>query len=237
MRAAAGRPRCPPSDAGPPGAGAPVTAFDDLLLALTWAAVAVLAVAGALSASRKQLDPVGFMLVACLCAFGGGTVRDVILNQPVFWLNVPGMVGLAAGLALLVFFTAHLVERRFVVLLWADAVGLGLFAVLGAEVAQRAGATPWVAVLMGTITATAGGMLRDIICAEMPLILRREIYATAAALGAAVFVVLQDAGAGRTVAVSIGILVGFGARAAAILTGWSLPTYRARPGRDYPDQR
>jgi len=214
-----------------------MTGFESLLAALTWAAVAVLAVAGALSASRKQLDPVGFMLVGCLCAFGGGTVRDVILGQPVFWLDAPGMVGLAAGLALAVFFTAHLVERRFVLLLWADAVGLGLFAVLGAEAAQRAGATPWVAILMGTMTATAGGMLRDIICAEMPLILRREIYATAAALGAAVFIALQGLDVGRTAAISAGIAAGFGARAVAILTGWSLPTYRARPGRDYPDRR
>lgn len=214
-----------------------MTYFDNLLAALTWAAVAVLAVAGALSASRKQLDPVGFMLIACLCAFGGGTVRDVILSQPVFWLRVPGMVAFAAGLALVVFFTAHLVERRFLALLWADAVGLGLFAVLGAETAQRAGATAWVAVLMGTITATAGGMLRDIICAEVPLVLRREIYVTAAALGAAAFVVLLDLGAGRTVAVSCGIALGFGTRAAAIIAGWSLPTYRARPGRDYPDRR
>nr|WP_255568582.1 trimeric intracellular cation channel family protein [Neoroseomonas alba] len=204
---------------------------------LTWAAVGVLAVAGALSASRKQLDPVGFMLIACLCAFGGGTVRDVILNQPVFWLRVPGMVALAASLALVVFFMAHLVERRFVLLLWADAVGLGLFAVLGAEAAQRAGATAWVAVLMGTITATAGGMLRDIICAEVPLVLRREIYVTAAALGAAGFVLLLDLGVGRTAAISCGIALGFGARAAAITAGWSLPTYRARPGRDYPDRR
>ena len=211
--------------------------FDDLLLALTWLAVAVLAVAGALTASRKQLDPVGFMLVACLCAFGGGTVRDVILNQPVFWLAVPEMVALAAGLAIVVFFTAHRLERRFVALLWADAVGLGLFAVLGAEAAQRAGVAPWAAILMGTITATAGGILRDIICAEVPLVLRREIYATAAALGAAVFILAQGAGAGRTSAVSLGVLAGFGARAAAILGGWSLPTYRARPGRDYPDDR
>lgn len=211
--------------------------LDDLLAALTWAAVAVLAVAGALSASRKQLDPVGFMLVACLCAFGGGTVRDVILDRPVFWLDAPGMVALAAGLALAVFFTAHLIERRFIVLLWADAVGLGLFAVLGAEAAQRAGAAPWVAVLMGTVTATAGGILRDIVCTEIPLVLRREIYATAAALGAAVFVLALDAGLGRDAAISLGGLVAFGARAAAILTGWSLPAYRARPGRDYPDSR
>lgn len=214
-----------------------MAAFDDLLGVLTWSAVAVLAVAGALSASRKQLDPVGFMLVASLCAFGGGTVRDVILNQPVFWLAAPAMVALAAGLALVVFFTAHLLERRFVVLLWADAVGLGLFAVLGAEAAQRGGATAWVAVLMGTITATFGGVLRDIVCAEVPLILRKEIYATAAALGATVFVLFQEAGAGRVASVSAGGLVAFGARAAGIASGWSLPAYRARPGRDYPDRR
>nr|WP_272876903.1 trimeric intracellular cation channel family protein [Neoroseomonas terrae] len=204
---------------------------------MTWAAVAVLAVAGALSASRKQLDPVGFMLIACICAFGGGTVRDLILGQPVFWLAQPGMVALAAGLALAVFVTAHLVERRFVLLLWADAVGLGLFAVLGAEKALSVGAAPWVAVLMGTITATAGGMLRDIICAETPLVLRREIYVTAAALGAACAALLHYHGVERTVALSCGIALGFGTRAAAILGGWSLPTYRARPGREYPDQR
>ena len=235
--AAAGRRPSPPSDPGRLPGAARVTYFDDLLDALTWVAVAVLAVAGALSASRKQLDPVGFMLIACLCAFGGGTVRDVILGQPVFWLRVPGMVALAAGVALIVFFAAHLVERRFLLLLWADAMGLGLFAVLGAETAQRAGATAWVAVLMGTITATAGGMLRDIICAETPLVLRREIYVTAAALGAACFVMLIDIGVPRTVAVSCGIALGFGVRAAAIVGGWSLPTYRARPGREYPDRR
>lgn len=214
-----------------------MTAFDDLLDALTWAAVAVLAVAGALSASRKQLDPVGFMLIACLCAFGGGTVRDVILAQPVFWLTQPGMVALAAGLALAVFVAAHLVERRFVALLWADAVGLGLFAVLGAEKAMRVGAAPWVAILMGAITATAGGMLRDIICAETPLVLRKEIYVTAAALGAGCAALLLHIDVERTIALSCGIAIGFGVRAAAILGGWSLPSYRARPGRDYPDPR
>ncbi len=90
---------------------------------------------------------------------------------------------------------------------------------------------------MGTITATFGGVLRDIVCAEVPLILRREIYATAAALGAAVFVLLTEAGLGRVAAISAGGGVAFGARAAAILAGWSLPAYRARAGRDYPDQR
>jgi uncharacterized membrane protein YeiH len=124
-----------------------------------------------------------------------------------------------------------------VALLWADAVGLGLFAVLGTEAALRWGADPWVAILMGTITATFGGILRDIICAELPLILRREIYATAAAFGAVIFVALIQAGLPRDVALPIGAFAGFALRGAAILRGWSMPTYKARPGRDYPDER
>lgn len=212
--------------------------LDALLAGLSWAAVAVLAVlavAGALTASRKQLDPVGFVLIACVTAFGGGSLRDLLLGKPVFWLDMPGMVALAATLAILVFFTAHLVERRFVPLIWADAAGLALFAVLGAEAAQAKGASPWASILLGMVTATFGGALRDVLCQEVPLILRREIYATAAALGAAVFVALHQLGVPRDLAILAGIAAAFALRAAAILRGWSLPTYRARPGRDYPE--
>ena len=207
-----------------------MAAFEALLEALTWIAVVVLAASGALAASRKRLDPVGFVLIACVTAFGGGTLRDMLLDRSVFWLEEPGMVALA------VFFTAHLVERRFVVLLWADAVGLALFAGLGAEAALRFGADPWVAVLMGVVTATMGGVVRDIVCAELPLILRKEIYATAAALGAVAFVLADGAGFPREVSLTVCAVLCFGLRAAAIRRGWSLPSYRARPGREYPDR-
>ncbi len=210
--------------------------FETVLAALTWTGVVVFAASGALAASRKQLDPVGFVLIACVTAFGGGTLRDVLLQRPVFWLEQPGMVALAAAVALGVFFTAHLVERRFVVLLWADAVGLALFAGLGAEAALRFGADGWVAVLMGVVTATMGGVIRDILCAELPLILRREIYATAAALGAVGFVVADRFGFPREASLSLCAALCLGLRAAAILRGWSLPAYRARPGREYPDR-
>jgi len=213
-----------------------VAAFEALLEALTWIAVVVLAASGALAASRKRLDPVGFVLISCVTAFGGGTLRDMLLDRSVFWLEEPGMVALASAVALAVFFTAHLVERRFVVLLWADAVGLALFAGLGAEAALRFGADAWVAVLMGVVTATMGGVVRDIVCAELPLILRKEIYATAAALGAVGFVVADGAGFPREVSLTLCAVLCFGLRAAAILRGWSLPSYRARPGRDYPDR-
>ncbi|UFN48086.1 trimeric intracellular cation channel family protein [Roseomonas sp. OT10] len=210
--------------------------LDTLLAALSWAAVAVLAVAGALTASRKQLDPVGFILVACVTAFGGGSLRDLLLGKPVFWLETPGTVALASALALLVFFTAHRLERRFTPLLWADAVGLALFAVLGAEAAHHKGASPWACILLGMVTATFGRALRDVLCQELPLILRREIYATAAALGAGIFIGLTELGLPRGTALLAGAAACFSLRATAILRGWSLPTYNARPGRNYPDR-
>ncbi|MGY4802215.1 trimeric intracellular cation channel family protein [Teichococcus aerofrigidensis] len=208
-----------------------------LLAGLNWLGTAAFAAAGALTASRKRLDPVGFILIAAVTAFGGGTVRDVLLGRPVGWLTTPGLALMVAGIAVLIFFTAHLLERRFVPLLWADALGLSVFAVLGAEAALMEGASPWAATLMGMATATFGGALRDVICGELPLILRREIYATAAALGAGAFVLLTAAGADRGLAVCTGLALAFGLRAAAIRRGWSLPAYRARPGRDYPDRR
>lgn len=199
-------------------------------------AIAVFAASGALVASRKRMDAVGFVLIGCVTGFGGGTVRDLLLGRtPVFWLAEPLLIAVAAGASVLVFFTAHLVQSRFRALLWADAVGLALYAVVGAEIALAQGAAPWAAVLLGTITATFGGIVRDVICNEVPLILRREIYATAAALGAALFVALTAEGAPRELAFGAGAASAFALRALALRRGWSLPPYRAREGRHYPD--
>ena len=212
--------------------------LDTALRILDAAGIAVFAISGALVASRKQMDAVGFVLIACVTGFGGGTLRDLLLGRtPVFWLDRPDLLGIAAAAGVSVFLLASLVENRFKALLWADAVGLALFAVLGAEIALIAGADPWAAVLLGVVTATGGGILRDVICNELPLILRREIYITAAAAGAAAYVALRLAPLPRTIAVPAGILLGFAIRAAAIRYGWSLPTYRARPPSDQPDRR
>lgn len=212
--------------------------LDTLLRALDVAAIAVFAASGALVASRKQLDVVGFVLIAIITGFGGGTVRDLMLGRtPLFWLRAPELLGVCAAVALLVFVTAHRLESRFRALLWADAAGLALYAVIGAEIALLAGADPWAAVLLGTITATAGGLLRDIVCNELPLMLRREIYITAAAAAATVFIALRLAHVPRDTAVIAGVATGFAIRAAAITRGWSLPAYKPRPPRDYPDRR
>ena len=211
--------------------------LDAWLRWLDLAGIAVFAASGALVASRKQMDAVGFVLIACVTGFGGGTLRDILLGRtPVFWLRSPELLAMAAGVAVLVFFTAHRFESRFRALLWADAVGLALYAVLGAEIALLAGAEPWAAVLMGVVTATFGGIARDVICNEVPLILRREIYATAAAAGALVFVVLRLQGVWREPAFLAGALTCFAIRALAITRGWGLPGYKERPGRDYPDR-
>ncbi len=201
--------------------------------------VAAFAASGALVASRKQMDIVGFTLLAVVTGIGGGTLRDLLLGLPVFWLERPVYLVICAVIAAAAFFTAHLPASRYKMLLWCDAAGLALFAVVGAETALIAGASPLVALLMGVITATFGGVIRDVLGAEEPVILSREIYATAALAGAGTFVLIDalDAALGlaRDGALVIALVVGFGIRGFAIARGWSLPRYRPRPGRDPAD--
>ncbi len=216
----------------------PEAHLDWIVLGLDLGGVAVFAASGALAASRKQMDVIGFVLIATVTGIGGGTIRDLLLGTaPVFWIAAPSYVFLCAGVAALLFFAAPFLESRFRALLWADAVGLATFCVIGAERALASGAPASVAILMGMITATFGGLVRDVLCGEVPLILRREIYATAAAAGAAAYVVLHAAGTARPVTTLAAFLVAFVIRAIGIAFGLSLPGYRNRPGRDYPDLR
>lgn len=204
---------------------------------LELAGVAVFAASGALTASRKRLDIVGFAFVGTVTGIGGGTLRDLLLGQgAVAWVREPVALYLAGAVSVLVYFTAHHLESRFRALLWADALGLALFAVTGAQVALASGAPPAVAVLMGVMSATFGGALRDVVCNETPLILRREVYATAAAAGAAAFVGLTLVGVPEPAATVAGFAAGLAIRAAALLLGLSVPVYRPRPGREYPDR-
>lgn len=207
--------------------------MDALLGWMDFIAIGVLAASGALVASRKGLDIVGFFLIAAVTGFGGGTIRDLLLGKsPIFWLNAPALLAVCASVSVFVFFFGHRVESRFRALLWADALGLALYAIVGTEKALASGISPWVAILLGTITATFGGILRDVICNELPLILRKEIYATAAAAGAALFVILNEFSVGRELAFLISIGFTFLIRAIAISKEWSLPTYQQRPKQD-----
>jgi uncharacterized membrane protein YeiH len=195
--------------------------------------VAVFAATGALAASRKQMDLIGFALLATFTGIGGGTLRDLILDRPVFWLLDQAYLAICLAVAVLSFFTGHLVQRRYALLLWLDAVGLAAYGVLGAHVAVAAGAGVIVAAALGVITATFGGMMRDVVSQETPLILKQELYATAALCSAAVYLSLIGLQASVPLAAAIAIAAGFSLRAGAIRFGWSLPRYRPRQGRPY----
>lgn len=210
--------------------------IDTFIAALDWLGVAVFAVTGALVASRKQMDVVGFALLATVTGVGGGTVRDLCLGLvPVFWVGQPVYVAVCVAVAVLVFFTAHIPESRYRLLLWLDAAGLSFFCIVGAERTLAAGAGAAVAIIMGVVTATMGGVIRDVLGGEIPVILRREIYATAALAGALTFVGLAVAGVPQLPAAAAGFAVCLAVRGAALLRGWSLPVYRARPGRNPGD--
>jgi len=202
------------------------------LAVLDWCGLVVFAISGALVASRKEMDVFGFVLLGTVTGIGGGTVRDLLLGQaPVFWVRDPVPLITCVVVSGLVFVTAHIPQSRYRLLLWADAVGLALFAVSGAAMALAAGAGPVVAVAMGVVTATFGGVIRDVLGGESPVVLSREIYVTAALAGAGAFVLALQAGAPREVAAALGFAAGFALRGAALARGWSLPRYRPRPGR------
>lgn len=207
---------------------------NSILLLLDFGGVAVFAISGALVASRKCLDPAGFALVATVTGIGGGTLRDLLLGNDVFWITQPNYVVLCVALALLVYFVAPRIEYRYRVLLWADAAGLSLFCVLGARVAVETGSGGIIAIVMGLLSATFGGLIRDVLCNEVPLILRNEIYATAALCGSLVYILLESLSLPASYAELGGILACFLVRALGLSRGLSLPNYRARAGREYP---
>ena len=200
--------------------------LDTFLTAIDWFGTAVFAVTGALVASRKRMDIFGFILLGCVTGMGGGILRDVMLGAlPVFWVREPVYLAICVAVSAATFFLAHIPESRYRVLLWLDAAGLALFCVVGADRALVAGARPSIAVAMGVVTATFGGVIRDVLAHAPSVLLRHELYVTPALVAAAAFVAAQMAGAPDVVAAGLGFAIGFGLRAGAILRGWSLPGF------------
>jgi uncharacterized membrane protein YeiH len=205
------------------------------ILLLDYAGVAVFAATGALAASRKQLDIIGFVFLASVTGIGGGTLRDLILDVPVFWIDDHAYVLMCAAVAVIVFFTAHLVEFRYRLLLWFDAIGLSAYSVMGAAKGLDATGSPTVAIVMGMLTATFGGILRDLLAGEPSVLLRPEIYVTAAVTGAAVFTGADLLGFPIIASSLIAFAAAFIVRGGALKFGWSFPAYRSRPGRNPED--
>lgn len=205
--------------------------FITTIALLDWIGIVVFTITGALVASRNQMDVVGFVLLGTVTGIGGGTVRDLLLDRPVLWIERPEYLVVCFAVSVIVFFTAHLAISRLRVILWLDAAGLALFATAGAGVAVNSGAAPIVAVTMGVITATFGGIIRDVLGKEDSIIFSHEIYITAALVAAAAFVTLDWLGSPREAAILTALVCGPALRAGALAFGWSLPRYRPRPPR------
>jgi uncharacterized membrane protein YeiH len=194
------------------------------LVILDYFGIGVFAVSGALLAAEKKQTLVTFIFFAVVTGVGGGTLRDLLIGAPVFWVHTNGtlLICIAAGLA--VWLTSR---RRFAgqALLWFDAAGLAAYATYGAAKALGLGVAPVPAFAMGVLTACVGGIIRDVLAGEPSILMRPELYVTAAALAAGLFVALALLGIGGWPAVVIAALSGFALRGIAIARGWSLPAY------------
>ncbi|KIC41719.1 membrane protein [Ruegeria sp. ANG-S4] len=203
------------------------------LALLDYASVLVFALTGALVASRAQLDLVGFAFIACLTAVGGGTVRDLLLDRhPVFWVDQPTYIMIACAAAVIVFFTAHLMESRYNWLIWLDSFALSIAAAAGTGAAMSMGQSGVITVLMGVTTGCLGGLMRDVVCNEVPLVLKQgELYVSCAFTGALTAVFATRLGLDVLPALALCAFVCWVLRAGSLLLGWKLPVYKARPPR------
>jgi len=202
-----------------------------LLVSLDYTSVFIFALTGALVASRAQLDLVGFAFLAALTGIGGGTVRDVLLDRnPIFWIEQPAYLAITTLAALLVFFTAHLVESRYQLLIWLDALALGVAVAAGIGVALALEQPAIIAVLMGIVTGCMGGLMRDVVCNEVPLVLKQgELYVSAAFAGAASGVLASSLGLQSMGVLGAAMAVTVILRAGSLAFGWRLPIYKHEP--------
>ncbi|HEX7946668.1 MAG TPA: trimeric intracellular cation channel family protein [Phenylobacterium sp.] len=197
------------------------------LTVLDYAAVAVFGASGALAAARAKHDIITFGFFAAITGVGGGTLRDLLIDAPVFWVARPEYIAvcLTAAVGVWIFGWGQGREKT---LLWLDAVGMAAYAVVGALKATSLGAPPFTAIVMGVLTSTFGGVIRDVLAHQPSILLRRELYVTPALIGAAVFVGLDAFAVPTIVAGMMGFLSAFTVRAGAILFGWQMPGF---PGR------
>lgn len=194
------------------------------LVWLDYVGIAVFAISGALLAAEKKQTLVTFIFFAVVTGVGGGTLRDLLIGAPVFWVgtNVTLLICILAALSVW-FLSRHIVLEK--ALLWFDAIGLAAYATYGAAKAMRYGVAPVPAFAMGVMTACAGGIIRDVLAGEPSILMRPELYVTAAALASGLYVTLVLFGAPVALAALVAGMMGFALRGAAIARGLSLPAY------------
>jgi uncharacterized membrane protein YeiH len=197
--------------------------------------LSVFAFSGVLTAVRKKFDPIGVVVISTVTAMGGGTIRDLLLGiRPVSWVtNVESLLVIlittAVSLVIIHFFRIPRLKPPFSPLLVADALGLGLFAIGGTQIAENQGTHWLISIVMGAMTGSAGGVIRDVLTSETPLLFRQtELYATAAIVGCGAYLILENAGIERDPAALVGMAVIFLFRLAAIRWNIKLPVFRLR---------
>ncbi|ANJ68293.1 hypothetical protein A9404_05070 [Halothiobacillus diazotrophicus] len=198
-----------------------------MLRGLDFFGTVVFAISGALVAARKSMDWMGFSILATVTGIGGGTLRDLLLGRPVFWIVHWEYIVICVVTALATFYLLRHVHRRLSWLLWADAVGLAAFSVLGVQIALTSGTSPFIAIIMGMMTAAFGGLIRDVLAGEPPLLLHREIYASAALIGGVVYVLLAVVLHQPIWALIVGFVAALIIRGLGIVYHWHLPAARA----------
>lgn len=187
------------------------------ILAIMYFGDVVFAISGALTAARYRMDVLGFMMIGTITGIGGGTTRDLLLGRTVWWTQDPVELILCVAASLVTFFwiTSDISHRKGMI--WADALGLAAFGVVGCHVALAFGAPFVIAVFMGMVTATGGGLIRDVLTNTQPMILCGELYATAALVGSLSYAGLSYLSLPEGIAEALAFLAAFSLRASAII--------------------
>lgn len=195
----------------------PVEPLSWVIVAMMYFGDVVFAASGALAAARHRMDVLGIVLIGVITGIGGGTLRDTLLGDPVWWVKKPDELVLCSITAFAMYFLQRVTAERQSLVVWADALGLAAFAVVGAHVAVAAGTPMVVVAFLGMVTACGGGVIRDLLTQTQPMILCGEIYATAALVGAAAYALLSHYALTAGLASGVAFALAFAVRALAIV--------------------
>ena len=202
----------------------PIT--NELLHALFIVAIAAEAMTAALAAGRREMDWLGVCLLGCITALGGGSVRDLLLDHhPLSWVAHPSYLLITGGAALVTIALARFIHPLRHLFLFLDAVGLVAFTLIGCQVAQQMQLPITIVLVSGMITGCAGGVLRDVLCNDVPLLLRKELYASVSLATGALYLGLLWAGAGHGLAVPAALAAGLAFRLLALRYDWQMPRF------------
>ncbi|MEM5527437.1 trimeric intracellular cation channel family protein [Gammaproteobacteria bacterium AS21] len=197
--------------------------INQLIYIFSVTGVIVFSISGALFAAKKGMDILGFILMGTVTGIGGGTLRDLLLDIPVFWVREPLTIYLCIGSSAFAYFATKLFLKRDFWIVWLDALGLSVFAVMGTQVALDSDTPFVVAIVMGVMSATFGGIMRDVLCSSTLMLMRPEMYISCALFASVVYVGLYYFGVPELFIVSAAFIAGFGLRAAAIIFKLKLP--------------